>query len=184
MNRNRKFLVCLLTMLAAALALAQPATPEQRAGVTPKSEYGTMHLQTQLGSFKLIDGEGRVEFTFSGTVLISQLKGNLQVTGDVVKQYQDKERQVYFGTGKVVVTGSFRAIQWFGKDMKLVWYGRGVARLTGQFSRDRVTNELKTGDLWYDNPNDKIAWPGQGSLDRSLPPPQAPVTPKPRRKVG
>lgn len=141
-----------------------------------------MHLVSQLGSFRLIDGQGRVEFTFTGTVLLSQVKGKAVVTGDVVKQYEERGKTVYFGTGRVVVTGSWRAIQWFGKNMNLVWYGTGVARLAGEYYRDKATGELMTGWLWYDNPKERIAWPAQNTIDHRLPKWDAPAQPQPRRR--
>ncbi len=165
MTKFRHVVSSLLIATAfASIAFAQPATPEQRAGVEPNPGFGTMHLQTNLGSFKLVDGKGRAEFTFTGTVLLSQVKGQASVTGDVRKEYDARGRQVYSGTGKVVVVGSWRGIQWFGRNMKGFWYGAGVARVGGEFDRN-----LKTGELWYDDPKTVMAWPAQGTGDFILP---------------
>lgn len=154
-------------MVLAAFAwagLAQPATPEQRAGVESKREYATLHLETKLGSCKYLDGVGRLEMTFTGTLLLHRAKGNVQVTGNVRKEYEGKDRVVYFGTGKLVIVGSWRGIQWFGKNMRAVWYGAGQVRISGEFDRD-----LNTGKYWYDDPNDKQDWPATGVTTLPLP---------------
>lgn len=166
------------------VAVAQPATPAQRAGVTAQPGFATMHLEAMLGSFKMIDGQGRVEFSFEGTVLLSQIKGQRQVTGNVQRKYNAEGREVWFGRGRVVVTGSWRAIQWFGKDMRLVWFGQGVVRLSGEYYRDPVTRELRTGKMWYDNPAEIVDWPAQGSIDQRLPRYEAPKPIEPRRRQG
>jgi len=135
------------------------------AGVTPNIGFGTIHFQTRLGSFKIIDGRGRVEFDFNGTVMISELKGKFDVTGKVRKEYDKHDRVIYTGIGHVVVTGEWRGIQWFGKDLKAVWYGAGMIRLSGEFDKDQ-----KTGDVWYDDPAKVNYWPGGNTMD--LPNPQ------------
>jgi len=88
-----------------AVGHSQPATPEQR-GKLPLDErkYGTLNLSTRLGSFRAINCEGRMEFTFTGTVLISRMDGDVQVTGNVRKEYEFGDRKVYYGTGRVVIT--------------------------------------------------------------------------------
>ncbi|MCW5936274.1 MAG: hypothetical protein KIT11_03080 [Fimbriimonadaceae bacterium] len=150
--------------LLVAAAFGQPATPAQMAGVKPAPGYGTMHFQTRLGGFRSIDGRGRLEFTFTGTVLLSQVKGDAKVTGQVRKEWDKNDRRVYTGTGRVVVTGEWRAVQWFGRDMQGVWYGRGTLRMGGEFDRD-----LNTGTYWFDDPNDKMYWPAGTTFDISFP---------------
>jgi hypothetical protein len=149
---------------APGAALAQPATPAQMAGVTPNPDFGTLHMRTRLGSFRLIDGKGRVEFTFKGTVLISQLKGTWKLDGRARKEYEGKGRIVLNGQGRIVVTGEWRAVQWFGSDMEGVWYGFGIARVQGEFDRD-----LNTGEYWFEDPRDKRFWLANNVIDIALP---------------
>lgn len=147
-----------------ALALAQPATPAQRAGVKEDRAFGTMHFRTRLGSFKIINGRGRVEFSFKGTVMISDLKGTHTITGKTRKEFEKNGRVIYSGTGTVVVTGEWRAVQWFGKDMNAVWYGAGVVRLGGEFDQNQ-----QTGDFWYEDPKKINYWPGSNTMDIANP---------------
>ncbi|MBS1721960.1 MAG: hypothetical protein JSS66_03015 [Armatimonadetes bacterium] len=156
---SQKFLAILLASSMTASAFAQAATEAQKAGVGP-GNHGTMHFRTKLGSFKVINGEGRVEFTFTGTVLVSNLDGKLEVTGNVRKEYEAHKRVIYTGTGRCVVTGKWRAVQWFGRDMSAVWFGSGVIRLSGEFDRDQ-----KTGEYWYEDPSQVDFWPGNNTID-------------------
>ncbi|HRK22271.1 MAG TPA: hypothetical protein PLX06_10695 [Fimbriimonadaceae bacterium] len=140
-----------------AVVLAQTGGQPKAGGLVPTQidpSIGTMHLTTKIGSFKLLDGTGRVEVSFTGTMLISQLKGTIVPTGNLKKEYEARDRVVYHGTGKVVIEGDFRGIQWFGTNMTGVWTGRGVARITGEFDQN-----LETGYYWYGkDPNRKIPW--------------------------
>lgn len=161
-----------LTLLAlAGAALAQPATAAQRAGVPNDKSFGTIHWQAALGSFRLIDGQGRVEMTCRGTVLISQLtgfeagsKGSVKLEGDFIKQYDKDGRQVYFGKGKVIVTGKWRGVQVFGQQMAGTWFGTGRIRLDGEFD-----SKLESGFFWYDDPTKKTEWPTSGTLEYPVP---------------
>ena len=165
-NRARTLLVAPILFLA-AIGHAQPATPAQRAGVVvdPKDKLATLHFQTNIGSFKMMDGYGRVEISFTGTMLISQLEGpEPQVSGDLQLQYNDKGRRVYFGRGSIVFRGSWRGVQWFGRNMKGVWFGRGAMRLAGEFDKN-----LYTGEYWYDDPKQKKPWFAQGTFTIQLP---------------
>lgn len=165
----------------AGWALAQPATPEQRAGTNNDPNYGTLHLRTKLGSYKLMNGAGRVDIRFVGSMLISGLEGTVVVdpaAGPVKEEYKnDKfQKQVFSGAGRVTVTGKFKAIQWFGKDMDTVWYGVGQARIDGEFDRN-----LETGFYWYDDPAEKFAWPSDGTMTITNPAPnrrRSTVTPR------
>lgn len=158
-----------LPLIIAGLALVgsavpQNATPAQMAGVTPSSKYSTVHLQTKLGSFKSIDGEGRFEVTCAGTVLLSNFKGKAEVSSGWRKEHEGRGRVIYSGKGKIVLTGSWRGFQWFGRDMSAVWYGKGVVRVVGEFDRN-----LKTGDYWYDDPKQKLPWFSAGVTTVYLP---------------
>lgn len=173
--------------LAAAAAIgsaqAQPATPAQRAGVPADPSFGTMHFRSNVGSFKMIDGQGRVTIDFQGTMLISRhegpaptIEGNLRVEYD----NRDRGKRVLFGTGRVTLVGKWRAVQVFGRGLGAVWFGRGVVRLSGEFDRN-----LETGWYWYDDPADRNPWPSQGTADFYLPPlrPGGNVTPRARDEV-
>lgn len=160
-----------LVLALAVSALSQPATDAQRAGVPAKSGYGTLHLRSEVGSFRLIDGVGRLEISFSGTLLISQAKQIdkdsklvLQQEGSFTKEYERDGRIVFHGTGRLVLVASFRAVQWFGTKMSAVWYGAGIARLTGEIDRN-----LKTGEYWYDDPAKKTPWYPNGATTITLP---------------
>lgn len=150
-----------------AVGHSQPATPEQR-GKLPLDErkYGTLNLSTRLGSFRAINCEGRMEFTFTGTVLISRMDGDVQVTGDVRKEYEFGDRKVYYGTGRVVASGKWRAIQWFGKDMRATFYGAGLVRVNGEFDSNQ-----DTGLFWYDDKDLALPWPAASSRDVIVPEP-------------
>ena len=112
--------------------------------------YDTLHMQCNLGSFKIIPGEGRIEIDFNGSVLVSGLEGDIEVSEGLVEEFTKFGRSIYHGTGKITVSGKWRAVQWFGTDMQADWYGKGLCRITGEFDRD-----LKTGEYWYDDPEDK-----------------------------
>jgi hypothetical protein len=178
MTRTAKTLLALALPLASATGGSQPATPAQMAGVTPDPNFGTLHMQTRLGSFRLIDGRGRVEFSFSGTVLISQLQGEWKLDGAARKEYEGKGRLVLNGRGRLVVTGQWRAVQWFGTDMSGVWYGFGIARLQGEFDR-----ELNTGLYWFEDPRDKRSWLANNVVDVTVPTRKIGANPNARPRI-
>lgn len=150
-----QIIVLAAVMLLSAAGFAQPATPAQMAGVKVEPRMSILHMQTKIGSFRLIDGKGRVEFSFTGTVLLSKVKGTVTATGNLRKELDDKNlgKTVYTGTGKITVVGEWRAVQWFGKDMSGYWFGFGAARLVGEFDKD-----MNTGFFWYDDPTAKQYW--------------------------
>ena len=85
----------------------------------------------------------------------------VEVTGNVRSEYNNREykRQVYNGSGKIVVDGKFEAIQFFGRNVSGTWNGWGLVRFYGEFDKD-----LNTGDYWYpDKPNEKFPWGNYGS---------------------
>ena len=94
--------------------------------------------------------------TFSGTVLIANVGAKVEMTGDVKKEAELKKsnRTVYHGTGKLVLDGSVRAVQWFGHDLKATWKGSAIIRLFGEFDKD-----LNTGTYWYEAlPDQRKPW--------------------------
>lgn len=181
MNRLAKVSVLVLVPLLALTGHTQPATPAQMEGVKPDPNYGVLHMQTELGSFRLIDGRGRVQFSFQGTVLISKLKGTYKLDGAARKEYEGHDRVVLNGRGTMTVTGEWRAIQWFGTNMKGTWYGFGIARLQGEFDRN-----LNTGVYWFEDPTDRRYWLANNVLDVTVPTRKMGTNPNvvPRPKKG
>ena len=148
-----------LLFVASALALcafllAQGGKPTTKATVPADPNIDEINLTTHIGSFKLLDGVGRVEMNFTGTMLVSQLKGTVSASGNLKKEYSSKTKEAWHGTGKIIVDGQFRAVQWFGTNLSGKWRGRGTARIYGEFD----TN-LETGYYWYSSdPSRKIPW--------------------------
>lgn len=170
-----------LALVLGAASFAQPATVAQKGGFKDPS-FGTLHAKTNIGSAKSMDGKGRFEISFEGTLLISGYKGApIQIQGELVQQYKDSGRTVYFGRGRCILSGQWRGAQWFGQKLDLVWYGSGVLRIRGEFDKD-----MNTGSFWYDDPKKATPFPTQGTMD--VPVPFAtrftggPVTPQRREK--
>lgn len=168
----------------AGLASAQRATPEEMGEFAGKDGFGVLHMSTNLGSFKIIDGKGRIDVSFTGTVLITKYNGKeLQITGSVKKEYDKNGRTLFTGTGRIIASGSWRGFQWFGKNMKSVWYGNGAIRLNGEFDRN-----FKTGDYWYESADEKQAFPATSVLTVYLPKPDfqgnQSAVPRERKKGG
>lgn len=159
-----KLLACVLAAVVGGVTWGQEATVAQKEGVPPNDGFGIIHLQTRLGSFKIIDGQGRAEFDFKGTILVNKIEGRLSVTGAVRKEYEKHDRQIWTGSGRVVILGKWRGLQWFGKDLKGYWYGGGMIRLSGEFDR-----EQRTGEYWYEDPGKIFYWPGGSTIDVPVP---------------
>ncbi|HTQ11121.1 MAG TPA: hypothetical protein VMI31_13725 [Fimbriimonadaceae bacterium] len=124
-------------------------------GLPPPAPNDDLHMQTKIGSFKLVRKgadlpNGRLEFTFAGTVLVSGLipGSKMTVTGNVREEYDDKEhgKQVFFGRGKMVIIGQFRACQWFGTDLDFNFKGSALIRVTAEFDKNQ-----NTGNYWFDD---------------------------------
>lgn len=116
----------------------------------------TVHLQTTIGSFKLIDGEGTVSFSFEGTVLLINVKGDIKPEGNLRKEFDEPKmnRVAYFGKGKLTIKGSWHGIQWFGTNMTGTIKGSSIVRIVGEFDKD-----LNTGTYWFDDdPTTKNPW--------------------------
>jgi hypothetical protein len=146
----------------AGLVFAQGGAPTQPG--LPDPSYGVFNFSTKIGSFKLLDGVGKVEVSFTGTILISQLKGTVVPAGSIKKEYSSKDKEVWHGTGKLVIDGSFRGIQFFGTNMTGKWVGRGRARIYGEFDRN-----LETGYYYYGTDvSRKVAWSMYG-MELSVP---------------
>lgn len=187
MSLMKKYTIRIVSLAAlaglGALAITQTAPrPSAAPAPTDPSKFETMLLKTKLGSANFINGQGRVEFSFQGSLLVHDVRGSVAVTGNVVKQYEANRRTVYFGRGKVVVEGRWANVYWWGKDFDAKWRGQGVVRLDGEYYRD-ANGKLKTGEMWYsDVPDEIISWPGQATLDYTLPRYKAEAPSAPRRR--
>jgi hypothetical protein len=133
---------------------------------------GEVDFKTAIGSFKISSpgiekARGKITMSFTGTLLLSDYKGSAPVfTGTVRKEYENlKEKKVvYFGKGTVTIDGSFRAVQWFGRDMSAKWVGMGICRLYGEFDKDGNTGTfLVKGDA--------LRYWGSGGTTFSIPNP-------------
>ncbi len=155
----------MVAVAAACAVMAQKPTAEQMGAYADREDFTFLHYESKLGSTRLIDGEGRVEMTFTGTLLISKLDGEHTITGDYRKEFEGDGRVVYTGTAKLVLSGKFRAIQWFGRDMKAIWYGKGVARLVGEFDKN-----METGFYWYTDKDVQFPWYATSITTVVLPP--------------
>lgn len=187
MNRRALFFALLalvaslfVVFMMASSAISQPATVQQMGKYQDKPEFGVIHLRTKLGSIKAIDGEGRLEISFTGTLLITNLEGKSTFSGDIREEYNKHGRACYTGKGTAVIEGKWRGIQFFGSDMNCTWFGRGFIRVTGEFDEN-----LQTGDYWYENPSEKRAFPNANVKSDVVPDPRRPVksdiVPKPRK---
>lgn len=136
----------------------------------------TLYFETNLGSFRSANGAGKLHFSFEGTVLIhnwdldvkpkdiEKAPKTYKVTlqGKIRKEYERHGRAVYFGKGTITIEGSWRAVQWFGKNMKGYWTGQGAMSIVGEFDK-----QGNTGLYWYD-PARKNYWP-TSLMELSLP---------------
>lgn len=133
---------------------SRPAPPPQ-----DPNRVGTILFETKIGSFKLLQpGEtpcrGRMEVSFTGTMLISGLKGTITPTGRLRREYKNDKwnRQVWFGTGKMVIEGQFEAVQWFGRNMSGKFTGMGIFRFFGEFDENQKTGTWRWADRAQVNP--------------------------------
>ena len=111
-----------------------------------------LHFKANVGSFKLLRGEkpanGVLDFSFTGTVLVSGAAANaVTTTGDVKLEYTNVKykKQVFHGSGHMHLVGEFDNVQFFGRSVEGVFNGLGIMRLYGEFDKD-----LNTGSFWYE----------------------------------
>lgn len=160
------------TALLAALA----ATPLASA----QALSDTLHLQTSLGSFKMIDGTGTASFSFEGTVLLVNVEGDVRTEGNLKLEFDDPrmKRRAYYGKGKITIVGKWRGVQWFGSNLRGFVKGNSKIRLTGEFDKD-----LSTGNYWYgDKTDEKFPWYTTGIT--VVVPEDPRLSPKPLRRGG
>ena len=153
-------------LLAAAIilvgAVALFAQTEGRESDAAKpAKLGTAHLWADVGSFQL-EGYGTVKVKFTGTLLV--VKGanpqlpKVTITGKVRKEFESEEmgRVAWFGTGEATITGAFRHLTVFGKQMDATWHGRGIAQVFGEFDA-----RGKTGNITIDG-SQPFEWTSTG----------------------
>lgn len=186
-SRVLKFgLPCLAVVGASMIVWAQVATPAQMSSHAGKSNMATLHMQCKLGSFKTIDGVGRIEVKFKGTMLVTKLDGTATPSPGLKLEYDEGGRKSYSGEGSIVIDGKWRGVQWLGSDMSAVFYGNGITRISGDFWKNPATGELETGKYWYDDPEEWQPFPSQGIMNVVLPQPSfgADKNAKPRVRGG
>ncbi|MCC7230841.1 MAG: hypothetical protein IT203_10640 [Fimbriimonadaceae bacterium] len=153
-------------LIAVAVFAQNPATYKMPDLLHMKTspERDDLWLSTRVGSFKLLPRgdvmpSGTLTMSFTGSVLSSDLKGQVIPEGSVRKEYDNskKGKQVWFGTGKLTITGAFMAVQWFGRNLDAKFNGNGFIRLYGEFDKN-----LDTGYYWFD-PKDKKFWGTYGN---------------------
>lgn len=133
----------------------------------PKPVIGAdeVSFETRLGSFKLLPYNeeaiptGTLNMSFTGTILITGLEGDLQLGGNLRKEWEDKEAKkvAYFGTGTIRFNGKMKSLQWFGRNLKGTFKGNGFFRLYGEFD-----DKLETGFYTYKGETDRRPWGTQG----------------------
>ncbi len=166
----RSLAVVAMVVLSIAPNWAQEATVAQKGQFAGKGDYATLNIDCKLGSFKSIDGEGRLEVNFEGTMLVTKVEGGkLTVSPNLRKEYDEGGRVCYTGKGKVTVEGKWRGVQWLGSNMTGYWYGKGIMRVTGEFWKNPATGELETGKYWYDDKNDWQPFPSAGVMNVTVP---------------
>lgn len=161
--------------------LATPQTPPAK----PAGETGEMVFSAAIGSFKLVspgdrNAFGKLELNFRGTVLLVGHKPTspIQISGNVRKEYdnKDRERVLYHGQGRIVLDGSYKAVQWFGRDLSARYNGMGIFRLYGEFDKKGMTGT-------YQITGDKLRYWGSGGMTVVVPNPTLAPSAKPKVKI-
>jgi hypothetical protein len=148
---------CLLVAGAALFAQNETSTPSQ----PPPDGIGNAHLWAEVGSFKL-EGNGTVDVKFTGTLLISRAEGQpmpqVSLQGNVRKEFESEEmgRTAWFGSGSARISGAWRHLTVFGKQMDAKWRGRGIAMVYGEFDA-----QGKTGFITVDG-SEPFEWMNAG----------------------
>ncbi|OWU64478.1 MAG: hypothetical protein CBB60_009645 [Armatimonadetes bacterium Cent15-Ar3] len=169
----------------ALLLLPVLAMPQTRPAAKPAGDSGEMVFNAAIGSFKLVspgdrNAYGKLELTFKGTLLLVGLKPNtpVQVTGNLRKEYDNgsRERVIYHGQGKIVVDGTMKSAQWFGRDLSARFNGMGIFRLYGEFDKKGMTGT-------YQLTGDKLRYWGSGGMTVVVPNPAITPSVKPKVKI-
>lgn len=145
-----------LAVAVVALVFAQTGSPGNQTEPLKVPEKGVMNLSTGIGSF-VMEGKGRVEISFTGTLFISKRNATFNIiSGRLKKEYDNLDRESWFGENcEVVIEGEWRKIIWFGKDLNAKWVGQGVARLFGEYDKRAkekgIPPGLETGSVQVDD---------------------------------
>lgn len=168
-------LLCLSGAAFAEIPITQALTPvpiKKSPNLRFTQNHGLAFFNTNVGSFKLlgineVPVEGTLDITFKGTVLISNLDkdSTLIISGDVRKEIDDKKlaKQVYFGRGRITICGKWRAVQFFGSDLRARFNGFGYCRLFGEFDKN-----LDTGYFWFNGDKQQTPW-NTGGMSMVIP---------------
>jgi len=155
----------LIPALAAAVLVGPVGQTQAQTATTSKPAVNPyiFNFQTSVGSFKLEGSDetppkGRLTINFRGSVLVSGLRpgGKITPKGNVRLEMDDKRynKKVYFGQGQLVVEGTVRAVQFFGRDLKGRYEGgTGNFRLYGEFDK-----KLETGTHWFEGETERTPW--------------------------
>jgi hypothetical protein len=168
MNVRNVFGVSFTAVIVAigAIVLAQTPITPQPTGSIPKPTIGSDKIlfTSNVGSFKilgsdLVPAKGVLDVKVDGTILVSGLEGNVQVEG-LTKEYEltDYKKIAYHGKGRLVLNGTCRSVQAFGRAMSCSFKGNGLLRLYGEFDRN-----LETGWVQYEG-GDREAWGTGGNV--------------------
>jgi hypothetical protein len=152
---NSKFYsLAFLGLLCITPSIAQGPAP-----VVPV-KTGEVFMKTNIGAFKItspgdVKAFGKIQLSFKGSLLIIGYDGKTPIvpSGGLRVEYQNDKRQriEYFGEGTVTLDGKFKAIQFFGRNLKMNWAGFGICRLYGEFDKEGNTGtyEVKGDQLRY-----------------------------------
>jgi hypothetical protein len=166
----------IVSVLATGAAIAQnrmvSPSEEDASSAPPKPTVGSDTLQfgSNVGSFKVLPfndekpTKGTLSFSFNGSVLVSGLNGQIKKEGDVREEYKNDKygKQLYFGKGKLTITGEVRSVQFFGRDVRGTLKGEGLITFYGEFDKN-----LDTGWIQYEG-GDRTPW-GTGGLQKQVP---------------
>jgi len=137
-----------LVALSAFVIADETLPTAQEPTEIPKPKIGsdTLTFESSVGSFKLLGSDetpatGTLSFNFNGTVLVTGDEAKVTTEGNVRQEYEKKEfaKKLYFGQGKMTVTGKVRSIQFFGSDVKGSFKGIGIMRMYGEFDKNLET---------------------------------------------
>lgn len=153
---------------AALISIALAQVPNPTAPGAP-SKPDTIFLKTTIGSFKLIPNtqyltSGKLSMSFEGTVMVSGLEGTVAVGPGVRLELdrKDHNRKVYFGKGTLNMNGTFRSVQFFGRNLTASYTGTDItARLYGEFDKN-----METGYYWYASDPKKVDWGTSGNMPK------------------
>lgn len=145
-------------LLAGVAVLAQNGAPPAKSAAP---SAGTAHLWSEVGSFSL-EGTGTVKVKFTGTLLVASADGQdlpkISIQGDVRKEFDntDMGRIAWFGKGDATITGNWRRLVVFGKQIDATWQGAGIAMVYGEFD-----SAGKTGFITVDG-SEPFEWLATG----------------------